>query len=122
MRFVSVVNRSRGRTLATRVGVADRWWLRLRGLLGRGPLSPGEGLLLLPCKSIHTFGMGQAIDVVFLDPEGRVVAQYPDLRPNRVSRHHREAISALELPSGTLAATGTLPGDDLLLEAAAGSA
>ena len=116
MRFVTIINRTRDRTLAARVGVADRWWLRLRGLLGRGPLLPGEGLLLLPCKSIHTFGMGYTIDVAFLGSDGRVVALYADLAPGRVSKHHREATCALELPGGTLLATGTLPGDILLLE------
>lgn len=118
MRSVAVVNRSRGAVLGSRVGMADRWWPRLRGLLGRGPLAPGEGLLLVPCRSIHTFGMGFPIDVAFLDPAGRVVAVYPDLGPGRASRTHRSARSALELPAGTLAATGTAVGDELLVEPA----
>jgi uncharacterized membrane protein (UPF0127 family) len=91
--------------------LADRWWLRLRGLLGRRALAPGEGLLLVPCKSVHTFGMRLVIDVAFLDPSGRVVAVYLHMSPGRVSRVHADAQSALELPSGVLASSGTIVGD-----------
>ena len=45
---------------------------RLRGLaLRRAP--PREPLLIPGCRSVHTFGMRFAIDVVFLDSRGRVV-------------------------------------------------
>jgi hypothetical protein len=42
---------------------------RLRGLLGR-PVAP---LLLAPARSVHTVGMREAIDVVFLDADLRVL-------------------------------------------------
>lgn len=116
MKLVSIVNRTRRRVLGTRIGLADRWWLRLRGLLGRAPITPGEGLLLVPCRSVHTFGMGYPIDVAFLDATGTVVALYPALEPGRISRTHRTATQALELPSGTFASSGTEVGDALLLE------
>jgi uncharacterized membrane protein (UPF0127 family) len=54
-------------------------------------------------------GMRFAIDVAFLDADGRVVAVYQALPPGGSTRWHREARHALELPSGTLAGTGTLP-------------
>jgi uncharacterized membrane protein (UPF0127 family) len=44
-------------------------WDRLRGLLGRPRLQAGEGLLIDPCPSVHTIGMGYPLDLVFLDPE-----------------------------------------------------
>ena len=44
---------------------------RLRGLLGRKP--PRPPLLITRCRDIHTFGMGNPIDVAFLDGEGQVV-------------------------------------------------
>jgi uncharacterized protein len=109
MRFVQVVNRERGETLGGNVGLADWWWPRLRGLLGRQGLLPGEGLLLTPCHAVHMIGMRFAIDVAFLDADGRVVAAYQALPPGGRTRWHREARHALELPSGTLAGTGTLP-------------
>ncbi len=111
MRSVRVANRTRGVVLGTSVAVADRWWLRLRGLLGRRELARGEGLLLSPCKAIHMAGMAFPLDVGFLDAEGRLVAIYETLPPAASTRWHRRARQALELPAGTFAATGTGVGD-----------
>ena len=104
---------ARGTVVGRRVRVADGWWSRLRGLLGRPPLAEGEGLLLTPCTSVHMFGMKYPIDVAFLDPDGRVVAAYHRLPPGGRSRWHRDARSALELPAGTLAGLGIAEGEML---------
>ena len=53
MRSGRVVEHPGGRTIAARVARADRWWQRLRGLLGRDRLDVGEGLLLVPCRAVH---------------------------------------------------------------------
>jgi uncharacterized membrane protein (UPF0127 family) len=57
------------------------------------------------------FGMRFAIDVAFLARDGRVLAVHHDLRPGRISKLVWRADGALELPAGTLAATGTQVGD-----------
>jgi uncharacterized membrane protein (UPF0127 family) len=105
------VNLARNRVLGDRVGVADRFWLRLRGLGGRAGLVPGEGLLLRPCRAVHMLGMKFPLDVAFLDAGNRVVARYPGLTPGAHTRWHRRARAALELPAGTLDETGTVEGD-----------
>ena len=110
MRTVRVVQDGGGTPLGSRIGVADSWWLRLRGLLGRPPLEEGEGLLLLECGSVHTVGMREAIDVAFLDTRGRVVRSIASLPPFRVGRGGPDAVHALELPAGRLDETGTRPG------------
>ena len=46
---------------------------RRRGLGGLHGLPPDHGLLLTPCRSIHTVPMRFALDLVWLDAEGRVV-------------------------------------------------
>ena len=97
------------------VRVADTWWGRLRGLLGRPPLKAGEGLLIVPCRGVHMFGMRYPIDVAFLDRAGRVVALCHRLPPGGRSPYVRAARSALELPAGTLAAAGITEGDMLTL-------
>jgi uncharacterized membrane protein (UPF0127 family) len=111
MRSVRVANHTRGTLLGTSVAVADRWWLRLRGLLGRPPLAQGEGMLLRPCKAVHMAGMAMPLDVGFLDADGRLIALYPELPPRARTGWHRGARQALELPAGTFAATGTGVGD-----------
>lgn len=113
MNHVGFTNVTRGRVLGTWISVADRWWQRLRGLLGRSPLSAGAGLLLQPCRAVHMFGMRYAVDVAFLDRRGSVVAVYHRLAPGQRSRWHKGAAYALELPAGTLAMTGTREGDKL---------
>lgn len=110
-----VVNSGRGE-LGDRVERASSLFTRLRGLLNRSALGPGEGLLLAPCRSVHMYGMRFSIDVAFLDRGGRVVAVYERLAPGQRTRWHRRAYAALELPAGTLRATGTALGDHLTLE------
>jgi len=113
MQYVEVTNATRGRVLGTRVAIADRWWSRARGLLGKSPLAQGEGLFLAPCRAVHMWGMRFALDVAFVDAYGGVVALYHGLRPGGRSRWHRDAHAALEFPAGTLEATGTCEGDAL---------
>jgi uncharacterized membrane protein (UPF0127 family) len=113
--FMTVCNRSRGTVLGERVEVADTHRSRARGLLGGHPWEGRDGLLLVPCRNVHTFGMRCPIDVAFLDAGGRVLLAVEGLRPGRLSPLALRARSALELPAGRLRETGTLPGD--LLEA-----
>ena len=117
MKYVRAENTVRRTVLGTRIGMADWWWLRLVGLLGREQLVPGEGLLLRPCRAIHMLGMSQSLDVAFLDPSGRVVATYAGLSPGRRTSWHSQARDALELPLGTLAATDTREGDTIVCSA-----
>ena len=114
MKYLRAENPARGTTLGTRIGLADRWWLRLRGLLGRGGLEPGEGLILRPCRAVHMAGMKFPLDVAFLDRQGGVVATYSALAPGGRTKWHSAAAQALELPAGTLAATGTRDGDTIV--------
>jgi uncharacterized membrane protein (UPF0127 family) len=112
--YLRADNPARGSTLGTRIALADRWWYRLRGLIGRSALEPGEGLILRPCRAVHMAWMSFALDVAFLDPRGGVVATYHRLAPGARTRWHAGARDALELPAGTLAATGTLDGDTIV--------
>jgi len=114
---VRAANRTRGTTLASNVTVAETFGARLRGLMLRPPLAPGAGLLIRPCSGIHTCFMRGAIDVVFLDDAGAVVAALGPLAPFRVTRIYPRAAAVLELPPGTVAASGTVVGDLVALEA-----
>lgn len=110
----AVTNRSRqGAVVAPRVEEATRWGQRLKGLLGRARLEPGEGLHIVPCNSIHMFFMRFPIDVAFLDAGGKVVRAIRGIQPWRATRVYLEAHSALELEEGALERSGTLEGDSL---------
>jgi uncharacterized protein len=101
-----------GRAVCERCGVADTPLLRLRGLLGRAALEPGEGLLLRPTGSVHMFGMRFAVDAVFCDRELRVVGVTANLRPWRAAGRLR-AKATLELAAGEAERRGVAPGVQL---------
>jgi uncharacterized membrane protein (UPF0127 family) len=111
-----VNNETRDRLLADRAERATSFMDRFVGLMGRSSLALGEGLHLVPCNSIHTFFMRIPIDVAFLDPDGLIVKQFPALPPWRTTPVYFRARSVLELPAGTLRASGTQEGDRLAFE------
>ena len=85
--------------------IAKDPWTRMRGLLGRKALGDGEGILLRPASSVHTWFMLFPIDVVFLDRDRRVLRVVPELRPWRAV-WCRGAADVLELAAGECAARG----------------
>ncbi len=108
------LTRPDGRVVVERCLVAARPLRRMRGLLGRRELPAGEGLLLTPAGSIHTFFMRFPIDAVFLDREHVVVDIAPHVRPWRaLARRHAHAV--LELPAGESARRGLCAGEELVL-------
>jgi uncharacterized membrane protein (UPF0127 family)/CheY-like chemotaxis protein len=104
------LRRDDGRIVCETVVVADRWGRRLRGLLGRRRLPPGEGLLLRPSFSIHTAFMRFPIDAVFLDHDLVVLKIDANLRPFRTSSC-RGAREVVELSAGECARRGLAVGD-----------
>jgi uncharacterized membrane protein (UPF0127 family) len=110
-----VLNLTRNTQLADNAKLAGDGRDRRKGLLGRDSLPHGEGLWIVPCEAVHTFWMRFPIDLVYLDRRHRVVKTRADVRPWRLSGSLR-AHSVLELPSGTIRQTETMPGDVLVLE------
>jgi hypothetical protein len=106
-------NQTRQRYLATELSVAETHWSRLRGLLGTSDddFRNGRGLLIRPCRGVHTLAMRFTIDVAYLDREGTVVHLEAGLRPWRFAPVRLKAASVLELPCHTLAETQTVLGD-----------
>jgi uncharacterized protein len=109
---VLVRNATRGVLLGENVAVAADSRSRRTGLLKNQGLRRGEGLWIVPCEAVHTFGMNFAIDVVFLGRDKKVLKITKDLTRRRIAICLR-AHSVLELPAGTLQQTETAPGDQL---------
>ena len=110
MRVGRLHDRRDGRCAIARAWKAESAWERVRGLLGRPRLQPGEALLLEPCGAVHTFGMGYALDLAFLDRDGRICKVAYGVRPGRLAASLR-ARATLELATGMLAASGLKLGD-----------
>lgn len=112
MREVTL-KRENGDVVCDRCVVAASPFSRMKGLLGRSELGPGEGLLLRPASAIHTFFMRFPIDAVFLDRDWRVVGIAGDVAPWRTAGR-KGAKAVLELPAGESARRGLRPGDLLV--------
>ena len=125
---IAAVNATRGSVLAADVESADGLWAKFMGLMGRASLPDGAGLWLPDSNGIHMMFMRFPIDAVFV---GR--ADAAGLRAVVATRERlptwrglvplvRGAHGVLELPVGTIAASGTVVGDVVRLGPAAASA
>lgn len=113
MESVTFHNLTRG-TLVVQHAHKARNFLELSlGLLPRNGLRPDEGLWLVPCRTIHTFGMRFTIDALCLDANLRVVALMDHLHPYRLGRFCLSTRSVLEVAAGVIASSGTKVGDQL---------
>jgi hypothetical protein len=110
-------NETRGTTLADSVETAGSVWARFMGLMGRASLPVGHALWLPGDNGIHMFFMRFAIDAVFLakpaaDGSRAVVAAKRTIRPwIGMVPLVRGASGVLELPVGSIDASGTVAGD-----------
>lgn len=91
---------------------ADTSAQRRTGLLKHTSLPEGEGLWIVPCEAVHSFGMKFAIDVLFLDRKHKVRKVREKMVPWRIAGSLL-AHSVLELPAGAIARTNTERGDQL---------
>jgi len=122
MRRLVARNASLNTVIADRVGVAATRAARAVGLLSRTGLEPGEALWIVPSRGVHTCGMRFPIDVVALDEAGTVIDCVSNLKPWRLRLPRRGTAGVLELPAGTVAASGTTIGHHIRLELAEGRA
>jgi len=105
-----LIHRDTGETVLDHVQIAAGFWSRFRGLQFRSSLPEGTGLLLVPCRSVHTFFMRFPIDVVTLDDEARVLEIRSELKPWRIFAPTAKPWAILELAAGT---NRLVPGDRL---------
>lgn len=84
--------------LGQRVPAATDICSRLLGLAFLSRDSSGVGLFIPQCRSIHTFGMRFALDIHFVDDEGREVRRFLSVPGGRVV-FSPDAAGVLELPS-----------------------
>ena len=108
----AAVHTQDGTVLCERCHLAVSPLARMKGLLGRSSLEPGEGMLFRPGGSIHMFFMRFAIDAVFCTKDLEVIDVERGLRPWKIASR-RGAKVVIEVADG--AAAGVRPGDHLSL-------
>jgi uncharacterized protein len=114
MRQVRVINTTRGVVLADRAELADNYWTRFMGLMGRRQLPMGAGLVLKPGGGIHMWFMRVPLDVIHVDKSDRVTHVLRGIKPWRFGPLFVGNKLAIELPVG--AASSTQVGDQVTIE------
>jgi uncharacterized membrane protein (UPF0127 family) len=99
--------------IVARISAAVDSASRRKGLLGRAGLDD-EALVIAPCNAVHTFFMRFAIDILFVDRDGRVRRTVENVGPWRITGSLR-AFATIECSAGTLARTATRRGHRLEL-------
>jgi uncharacterized membrane protein (UPF0127 family) len=108
-----VFNQTRQSFLSLNAIVADSALNRLRGMIGRRGSHSDCAVWIVPSQGVHTFGVFDPIDVVYLDAENRVIRQLESVRPFRVTPFVEAAASVLQLPRRTLFESQTQAGDSI---------
>lgn len=93
--------------IADQCFVAESFFDRLRGLMGRKKLEQGEGMWFGACNNIHMWFMSIPIDVLFLKRSSgeqyQIVSVRTNLRPWRLLPVWGPgATETVELPVGTI--------------------
>lgn len=113
---MKVYNSTQNNLIADDVKVADNFVTRTFGLIPKNSLNEGEGLLIKPCCSIHTFFMKFAIDVLFVNKKNEVVALYENVKPWRTLPIHLSSHYVIELPADTITAKNITKHDIISIE------
>lgn len=88
-------------TLLTENGVlADRFFTRFMGLMGKSTLDGDFCLILTPCSAIHMAFMRLPLDVAYLGADQRVIGIQHGVMPWTVGGYYKGTVSVLEAPVG----------------------
>jgi uncharacterized membrane protein (UPF0127 family) len=115
-------NQTRSTDLAERVEVGASLWSKFWGLMGRRSLPAGDALWLAHENGIHMLFMRFPIDAIFVgrpsaDGTRAVLSLHRDLKPwTGIVPLVRGADGVLELPAGTIVASGTELGDAIRID------
>ncbi|RKD28855.1 hypothetical protein BET03_07035 [Thermohalobacter berrensis] len=99
---MKIRNISKSNVLVKNGMLADNFFTRFKGLMGKKELKKGEALCIKPCKGIHTFFMRFNIDAVFINKKGKVCKIIKNLRPWKIAPYVKEAEMVIELPKGAV--------------------
>ncbi len=115
---IRLINLKDHRIISDKCLVAESFFLRLRGWMGKTRSEWGEGILFPSCTSIHMWFMSIPIDVVFLRVEGerKIVTSVHSVQPWKFfPLSDGSAHETLELPYGSAERIGITVGDELCI-------
>ncbi len=98
--------------IGTDVHYADSWLSRLIGLMFHQALNKNQGLVLPKCKAIHTFFVSQALKVLVLDINKKLIDQF-EIKPSKISKYYRTAYYFIELSEKNVVYDQVETGDEI---------
>jgi uncharacterized membrane protein (UPF0127 family) len=93
---VILSNISKDVIIGNDVHYADSWLSRLMGLMFHQSLNENQGLVLPQCKVIHTFFVSQALKVLVLDINKKLIDKF-EIFPRKISKIYSKAYYFLEI-------------------------
>ena len=123
-RTVKILSLKNQAWIADGCDVAESFFDRLKGLMGRRALTRGQGLWFPRCNCIHMWGMRIPLDILFIRKEKgrageeiwRVISFQSNVRPwTLFPTYDFLATDTLELPVGTLQRCALQEGDSLCI-------
>jgi uncharacterized protein len=79
-----ILNKTKQKVIFHQVEVANTFYKRLKGLLGKTNIENNYALIIFPCKGIHTVFMKFPIDLIVLNNEKKVIHKYRNIEPFRM--------------------------------------
>lgn len=92
------IKKKDGEVICDRCVLAESFFERAKGLMFSHNIpEKGDGMLIKPCNSIHTFFMNYGLHIVFLNSENKVVKVIKNLSPWRMTRIYFSSAQVLEI-------------------------
>ncbi|MFN8369958.1 MAG: DUF192 domain-containing protein [Bacteriovoracaceae bacterium] len=118
MSFVKITHKNSNYVICEKAKIANSLIDRVIGLMFKSNIknTNGDGLLIDPCNSIHTFFMRFNLNVIFISKDNRVVKIIKNLKPWRITLIYFGAKKVLELSADSLQKIDLKKGDELTEE------
>lgn len=119
-RIIRLKSLKNQRIIADQCSVAERFFVRMQGLIGKNSLKSGAGMLFPKCNSIHMWFMKFPIDIVFLKEIDQETYEVSSIRKSApawslLPYFDYRANSTLELPEGCIEKFDVQPGDQICI-------
>lgn len=111
--MLQLINKSKNNLIVKNLFLANSFWSRMKGLMWKKDLTEDEGLVLVPCNSVHSMFMRFPIDLLFLSREFKVIKIIERFKPWRATPIIRDCYQIVELKAGVVSKKGVSVKDEL---------
>ncbi len=93
-----IIKKNNGEIVCENAVLADGFFERAQGLMFSDNIPhQGDGMLIKPCNSIHTFFMNYDLHIIFMDSKNKVIKVIKNMKPWRMTRMYFTSHQVLEL-------------------------